>query len=106
MRYTVLVRQRPRGIYVATAPAVPDCKGQGATRDEALNRLKAALENWLVETEVTSIDVSLPKSKEQHEQNPWLATAGIFADDPTLEPMLQEIYAARTVEKLIEDWNR
>lgn len=33
----------------------------------------------------------------QHE-NPWLKTAGMFADDPTLEPMLEEIYAAREAE--------
>jgi hypothetical protein len=29
------------------------------------------------------------------EPNPWLETAGMFADDPTLEEMLHEIYAAR-----------
>ena len=27
--------------------------------------------------------------------NPWLVTAGSFADDPTLEAMLREIYDAR-----------
>jgi hypothetical protein len=27
--------------------------------------------------------------------HPWLETAGMFADDPALEPMLQGIYAAR-----------
>jgi len=27
--------------------------------------------------------------------NPWLSTAGVFADDPDLLPMLDEIYAAR-----------
>ncbi|HEX5501993.1 MAG TPA: hypothetical protein VFW96_05190 [Thermomicrobiales bacterium] len=32
------------------------------------------------------------------ESNPWLATAGCFADDDTLEPMLREIYAARDAD--------
>lgn len=35
--------------------------------------------------------------------NPWLRTAGIFADDPTLMPMLAEIYASREAEREIED---
>ncbi len=30
--------------------------------------------------------------------NPWLATAGIFADDRMLEPMLEEILAERAME--------
>lgn len=30
--------------------------------------------------------------------NPWLATAGIFADDPALLPMLDEIYRNRDTE--------
>jgi hypothetical protein len=33
------------------------------------------------------------------EQNPWLDTAGVFADDPTLEPLLRAIYAERDAER-------
>lgn len=32
-------------------------------------------------------------------ENPWTALAGIFADDPTLMPMLDEIYAARDADR-------
>jgi len=39
---------------------------------------------------------------ERREANPWLATAGSFADDPALEPMLSEIYAARAAERPAE----
>lgn len=35
--------------------------------------------------------------------NPWLATAGIFADDPQLLPMLEEIYAARDATRNAEN---
>jgi hypothetical protein len=31
--------------------------------------------------------------------NPWIELAGIFADDPTLMPMLDEIYAAREADR-------
>jgi len=80
MRYTVLVRQRPPGKYIARAPAVPGCKGEGHTRDEALRRLQTAIEAWLTEAEITTIEVALPQPDKQQESNPWLATAGIFAD--------------------------
>jgi len=102
MRYTVLVRQRPPGKYIARAPAVPGCKGEGRTRDEALRRLRTAIETWLAEAEITTIEVALPQTDKQQELNPWLATAGIFADDPMLEPMLKDIYAARAKEQAME----
>lgn len=97
MQYTVLVRQRSQGNYEAVAPAAPTCKGRGRSRDEALYQLKRAIEAWLAEIEVTTIDVSPPDSSQM--KNPWLETAGMFADDPTLEPMLAEIYAARAAEQ-------
>lgn len=35
--------------------------------------------------------------------NPWLAMAGVFADDPQLLPMLEEIYAARDASRAAMD---
>jgi len=94
MRYTVLLHSYPTGGYEAVVPAVPGCMGKGDTRDEALSRLRRALRNWLDRTEITSIDVDFPKSKGDR-QNPWLVTAGMFADDPMSERMLKEIYSLR-----------
>ncbi len=94
MQYTVLLHRYSDGNYEAVAPAVPGCTGKGSTRDEALTQLGDTLRDWLGQTEITSTDVDLPKS-EENRQNPWLATAGMFADDPTLEPMVREIYSLR-----------
>ena len=99
MRYTVLLRRRPLGTYVAVAPAVPGCAGEGETREEALSRLKSTLEDWLTETEITTIELAAPEPGDGRTLNPWLMTAGMFADDPALEPMLREIYAAREAER-------
>ena len=87
------------GTYRATAPAAPGCRATGRTRDEALNRIKAMLESWLAQTEITTIEVAAPAAAAGREANPWLATAGSFADDPALEPMLDDIYAARAAER-------
>ena len=102
MRYTVMLREHSAGRYIAIAPAVPDCRVEGRTRHEALERLKLTLEEWLRGTEVTSIEVSTPQANPGAERNPWLDTAGLFADDLTLEPMLQQIYAERSAERPVK----
>ncbi len=103
MQYMVLLKRRPLGTYVATAPAAPGCKAEGRARDETLIRFKTVLEDWLAGTEVAMIDVAAPEPGNGQEKNPWLMTAGIFADDPSLEPMLHDIYAARAAEQPL--WN-
>ncbi len=99
MRYTVLLHHHSGGTYEAIAPAVPGCMGRGGTRNEALEQLRETLRDWLDRTEITSINVDIPKSRAANRQNPWLATAGMFADDPMLEPMLREIYSFRESEQ-------
>ncbi len=98
MQYMVWLRKYPGGLYEAVAPVVPGLKGEGKTRGEALGRLKTVLEDWLVEAEVTTIEVEIPEKGDNRKLNPWLTTAGIFKDDPLLEPMMHEIYAAREAE--------
>ncbi len=102
MRYTVMVREHSAGRYVAIAPAIPDCRVEGKTRHEALERLRLTLEEWFQGTEVTSVEVSTPRGDQDTNGNPWLDTAGIFADDATPEPMLQKIYAERVAEGQME----
>ena len=102
MRYTVMLREHSAGRYIAIAPAVPDCRVEGRTRHEALERLKLTLEEWLRGTEVTSIEVSTPQANLGAERNPRRDTAGLFADDSTLEPMLQEIYAEHAAERPVK----
>ena len=100
MKYTVMLRERSPGYYVAVAPAVPECRAEGTTRAATLALLCARLEEWLQQTEITSIEISTGQATPGAEQNPWLATAGIFADDPALEPLLDVIYAERNAERL------
>ena len=98
MQYTVMIHRQPPGHYIAHALAVPICRSEGRTRHEALRQLKTAIEAWLVEAEITTIEINTPVPSPLTQENPWLATAGIFADDPMLEPILQEILAAREAD--------
>jgi len=56
------------------------------------------LEEWHKGAEVTSVEVSVSQDVQDARKNPWLDAAGVFVDDPTLEPMLQQIYAERAAE--------
>ncbi|MFV9507500.1 MAG: type II toxin-antitoxin system HicB family antitoxin [Oscillochloridaceae bacterium umkhey_bin13] len=95
MRYPVLVQRRPDGSYQALVPMIPDMTRIAATRDEAIASIRSAIADAMQTTEVVYLDVpgfgAVPN-------NPWLETAGIFADDPDLDPMLHAIYTARENE--------
>jgi len=43
----ILERDNSEQIYVATVPALPGCVSQGATRDQALERIREAIEGYL-----------------------------------------------------------
>jgi predicted RNase H-like HicB family nuclease len=93
MRYAILVQQRPDGMFQASVPVIPGLTRSGTSREETLQAIEQALVATLTTSEIVYLD--LPSAPQM---NPWLATAGLFADDPTLEPMLEEIYDARDRE--------
>lgn len=95
MRYPILLQRRGDDTYHAAVPLLPDITRVGNTRDEAIQAIEHAISETLQTTEVIYLD--LPTAQDRHD-NPWLETAGIFADDPDLEPMLRDIYAARDSE--------
>jgi hypothetical protein len=75
---------------------------RNTTVDSLMNQLKIQwpIETWESEIEITTLVFNTPNQASVIEENPWLATAGIFANDPMLEPMLKEILANREVERL------
>lgn len=95
MRYTVFLQHHPDGTYHGSVPAIPGISGSGETREAAIQALAQAIYDALETGEFVSLELPNHISPEL---NPWLATAGSFADDDTLEPMLREIYAARDAE--------
>jgi antitoxin HicB len=47
MRYRVIIEADEDGVFVAECPALPGCISQGATRAEALENIKEAIEAYL-----------------------------------------------------------
>lgn len=96
MVYPVQIEQQ-NGNYKASVLTVPTLTKTAPTRTEVLRLIRAALLEYIRRTEIVYIDIPAAEAVPPAPDH-WLATAGSFADDPTLFPMLEEIYAARNQE--------
>ena len=93
-RYTILLEQLPDGTYEASIPAILQSAERGENRATALAAIERALRIRLHNVELIELDIAAPQAT-----NVWLETAGMFADDPDLESIVEEIYAARDASK-------
>jgi predicted RNase H-like HicB family nuclease len=96
MRYAIQIEQQ-NGRYHASVLTVPTLTKSASSRAEVLRLIEEALLEHVRRTEIVYVDipsVNAPSAAADH----WLATAGLFAHDPTLLPMLDEIYAERDRE--------
>ncbi len=75
---------------MATLLDGPRLSVSGATREEALGKLRETLERRLRHAEVVTIEVDLPR-----EPNPWLRLSGVYKDHPLFDELLAEIEADR-----------
>ena len=96
MRYPVQI-ERQNGHYHASVLTVPALTKMADSRAEVLRLIQDALLEYTKHTEIVYVDIPTADARVPSVDH-WLATAGIFADDPTLMPMLAEIYAARDHE--------
>lgn len=81
----ILLKQAENG-YVARPVLWPDAVVHGATEQEALDRVRVLIHDLLSRTKFVQVEVEVP---EYQVDNPWLAKAGMFADDPTWNDFLQ-----------------
>ncbi|NUO82692.1 type II toxin-antitoxin system HicB family antitoxin [candidate division KSB1 bacterium] len=79
MEYTVLLQPHSKGGFKATIPAFPKCRSIGATEEEALTNLRISLNRLLLKSKIVSLKVD----GNTQENDPWLAMAGMWRDDPT-----------------------
>jgi predicted RNase H-like HicB family nuclease len=98
--YSVLVEQQPDQSWLATTLNRLDCQAKGSTRQQAVHRLKQAIEQRLTSGEIIQLEVDVPVLS-----HPLLELAGKYKDDPMFEEMLMEIERERREEaaQLLED---
>lgn len=86
MTFDVILLQQAENGYVARPVLWPDSVVHGATEQEALERVRALIRDLLIRTQFVQVEVDVP---EHQVDNPWLAKAGMFADDPTWDDFLK-----------------
>jgi hypothetical protein len=79
MRLSVLIEPVPGHGYRAKGGEPFAVTAEGATRDDALQKLRAIIEGKIAAgAEIVTLDVPFP-------EHPWLPFAGMFRDDPLVE---------------------
>lgn len=101
---TVLIHTDPDGLYRARIPERSSLVVRAATRDQVVRAVAAALATSDPPVVPVIFDVNGPDGT----PNPWLATYGIFADDPTWDAFIDEMRLAREREdaELHAAWER
>jgi len=82
MEYTVLIQPQRRG-FTAMIPTLPECHARGKTAQEAVNKVRERAQQLLAKSRLTTI--TLPENGHNKEDDPWLAMAGKWANDPTFD---------------------
>lgn len=86
MTYPILLESKKQGGYRATVLGWPDCTAQGATRQEALSRIRQVLSDRLSRAKIIPLEIE--PSQPEH---PWLKFAGMFKDNPVFDEVVAEI---------------
>ena len=90
MTYDVLVENEQERSYTATLLGWPKFSESGATREEALGKLRKTLKRRLSKAEVVKLEIDAPR-----EPNPWMRLAGVYRDHPLFDDLLAEMQADR-----------
>lgn len=86
MDVSVILEQVEGNGYRATAFAPVSLVAEADTRDEAVDRIRAMLQEKLSGAELIQVDVPVSPSA-----NPWLAVAGTWQDHPDVNEVAENI---------------
>lgn len=78
--------------YIARPAFWPDLVARGTTAQEALEGVRALLQDTLQHTQWLKVEVDAPHTPPV---NPWLDKAGMFVTDPTWDSFLEALATQR-----------
>ena len=100
LTYDVLIENQQDGGVSATVLGLPDFKGSGVTKEEALEKLIKILQER--EPEIVTLELEPPQT-----EHPWMKFAGMFKNDPQFDEMLAYIEAdRRELDAQMEEYYR
>jgi predicted RNase H-like HicB family nuclease len=97
----VLIENEKEGSISATVLGLPGCKAVGASRQEALARLRKLLTARLEQAEIMPLEI------ETQSEHPWMKLAAMFEDDSQFNEVLADIEAyGRELDAEMEEYYR
>lgn len=64
MKFRVVIEQDEDGMFAASAPTLPGCWSQGATREEAMHNIAEAIQAYLESLEKSGDPIPMPITEE------------------------------------------
>ena len=96
---TLILTETAEGSIQVTIPALPACRVEAATRDDAIRLAREAIAAIMSRSEVVQVDVPQPpKTPPTHDEMPW-EWFGAAKDDVTWDPLFDEIERNREVTR-------
>ncbi|MEH1934070.1 MAG: hypothetical protein V7L14_10140 [Nostoc sp.] len=89
LTYDVLIENQQDGGVSATVLGLPDFRGSGVTKEQALEKLIQLLQER--EPEIVTLEIELPQT-----EHPWMKFAGMHKDNPLFSEVLEYIETERS----------
>jgi hypothetical protein len=90
MTYNAIVEDMKAGGFSATVLGWPTCTATGATKAEALARLRQTVNERLSRVEIVPLEIDT-----QQDSHPLARFAGMFQDDPLFDQLIKEMASYR-----------
>jgi len=100
MEYQVFVQSPSQNNFVASVVGMPNLTVEGRTEEEAILKVKSALETQLARGKFVTIEVNL---EIQPAITPQMRYAGIFANDPTFDDFMEKLAVIREESNVATD---
>ncbi|MBW4643028.1 MAG: type II toxin-antitoxin system HicB family antitoxin [Goleter apudmare HA4340-LM2] len=101
MQYQVFVQSQSQENFVASVVGMPNLTVEGRTEEEAILKVKSALETELARGKFVTIEVN-PKIQ-LNATTSKMRYAGIFANDPTFDDFMEKLTVIREESNLATD---
>jgi predicted RNase H-like HicB family nuclease len=95
MQYTLILTKTAEGGIQVTIPALPACRVEAMTRDDAIRLAREAITQLVSRSEVVQVEIpAQPRAAMSPRETPW-AWFGNAREDPTWAALFDEIEQSR-----------
>jgi predicted RNase H-like HicB family nuclease len=102
MQYTLILTEKAEGGIQVTIPALPACRIEAVTRDEAIRLAREAIAQLVSRSEIVQIDIpQQPRATRQPRGVPWEWFGEAIAD-PTWDALFADLEQRREATRDME----